>query len=86
MSLSMGERRRLRAIERSLGSSDSPLASLYSIFNRLGRADTIPADDRIGARARHVPRRKKARDPFWTVSRWLGYPAAAPKGSASDRG
>jgi hypothetical protein len=85
MRLSMGERRRLRGIERSLADPDSPLASLYSIFNRLGRSDIIPADERIGTRARHIRRRKKARDPFWAVSRWLGYPAAAPRGSASDR-
>ena len=86
MSLSMGERRRLRAIERSLGGSDSPLASLYSIFNRLGGADAMPAGERTGTRPRPVPRRERAGDSFWTVSHWLGYPAAAPGGSVPDRG
>ena len=86
MSLSIGERRRLRGIERSLADSDSPLASLYSIFNRLGWADAMPAGERTRTRVPRVPRRKKAGDPFWAVNRWLGYPAAAPRGSAPDRG
>ncbi len=74
MSLSMGERRRLRRIERSLAGSDSRLASLYSIFNRLSRADAMPAVEQLRTRVRHVPRREKAVDPAWAVSHWLGYP------------
>jgi hypothetical protein len=73
MSLSIGERRRLRGIERSLADSDF-------------WADAMPAGERTRTRVPRVPRRKKAGDPFWAVNRWLGYPAAAPRGSAPDRG
>ena len=82
MSLSMGERRRLRKIERSLAGSDSRLASLYSIFNRLSRADAMPAVERLRTRVRHVPRREKAVDPAWAVSHWLGYPVTGPGSGA----
>ena len=47
MSLSLGERRRLRKIERSLAGSDSRLTSLYTIFNRLARVDAMPARERV---------------------------------------
>jgi hypothetical protein len=82
MSLSMGERRRLRKIERSLAGSDSRLASLYSIFNRLSRADAMPAGERLRTRVRHVPWGEKAVDPAWAVSHWLGYPVTGPGSSA----
>ena len=78
MSLSIGERRRLRTIERSLAGSDSRLASLYSIFNRLARGDAMPVVERLRTRVRHIPWRKKAVDPAWAAGHWLGYPVAGP--------
>jgi hypothetical protein len=78
MSLSLGERRRLRRIERSLDGSDSRLTSLYSIFNRLARADAMPARERVGIRARRVPRQMRAGDPSGVLASWLGYPVPSP--------
>jgi len=82
MSLSLGERRRLRRIERSLAGSDSRLTSLYSIFNRLARVDAMPARERVTIRARHVPRQItrqiKGGDPYGVLGSWLGYPAPGP--------
>jgi hypothetical protein len=78
VSLSLGERRRLRKIERSLAGSDSRLTSLYSVFNRLARVDAMPARERVRLRARHVPRQMKAGDPSGLIGSWLGYPAPSP--------
>jgi hypothetical protein len=78
MSLSLGERRRLRKIERSLAGSDSRLTSLYTIFNRLARVDAMPARERVRIRARHVPRQIGAGDPYGMLGSWLGYPAPGP--------
>lgn len=77
MSLSLGERRRLRKIERSLAGTDSRLTSLYSIFNRLARADAMPARERVRLRAR-VPRQTGAGDPYGMLGGWLGYPVPGP--------
>ena len=87
MRLSMGERRKLRTIERSLADSDSRLASLYTIFNRLARGDAMPADERRRTRVRHTPRRKKAGDLARAAGHWLGSPwrAFGYRASASDR-
>jgi len=49
MSLRLGERRRLRRIERSLACSDSRLNSLYSIFTRLTWSEAMPASERLRA-------------------------------------
>jgi hypothetical protein len=78
MSLSLGDRRRLRRIERSLAGSDSRLTSLYSIFNRLARVDAMPARERVRIRARHVPRHMGAGDPYGMLGSWLGYPVPGP--------
>jgi DUF3040 family protein len=78
MSLSLGERRRLRRIERSLASSDSRLASLYSIFNRVAWVDAMPARERVRTRVWHTPRREKAGYPAWSVGHWMGYPVPGP--------
>jgi hypothetical protein len=78
MSLSLGERRRLRKIERSLAGSDSRLTSLYSIFNRLARVDAMPARERVRLRERRVPRQIGAGDPYGMLGGWLGYPAPGP--------
>jgi hypothetical protein len=87
MSLSMGERRRLRTIERSLASSDSRLMSLYSIFNRLARGDAMPVIERRGSRVRHIPWLNKAGDPARAAGRWLGnrWRPFGRRASASDR-
>lgn len=61
MSLPLGERRRLRRIERSLARSDSRLSSLYSIFTRLTRVDAMPAGERLKSRVRHIPRLPRRR-------------------------
>jgi hypothetical protein len=56
MSLPLGERRRLRRInrslrriERSLERSDSRLVPLFSIFNRLTWLEAMPASEQLSA-------------------------------------
>ena len=61
MILPVGERRRLRRMERSLASSDSRLVPLFSIFNRLTRLEAMPASERLSAwEVRRKVRRKRA--------------------------
>jgi hypothetical protein len=87
MSLSMGERRRLRTIERSLAGSDARLVSLYTIFNRLARGEAMPVIERRRTRVRYIPRRKQARDLARAAGRWLGNPwrVFGYRASAPDR-
>lgn len=49
MSLPIGERRKLRQIERGIASSDPRLAALYSMFARLSRFEAMPRLERIRA-------------------------------------
>lgn len=78
MSLSLGERRRLRKIERSLDCPDSRLTALYSIFNRLARVDAMPARERIRLLERRVPRQVNSADQNGVIASWLGYPVPGP--------
>jgi hypothetical protein len=61
MILPVGERRRLRRMERSLASSDPRLVPLFSIFNRLTWLEAMPDSERLGAwEVRRKVRRRRA--------------------------
>jgi hypothetical protein len=47
MSLPIGERRKLRRIERGIASADPRLAALYSMFGKLSRPDAMPRLERV---------------------------------------
>lgn len=51
MSLPVGERRKLRAIERAAARADPSLAARFSIFNELSRQEDMPRTERLRARA-----------------------------------
>jgi len=50
MSLPVGERRKLRAIERATASADPGLAARFSMFNELSRQEDMPRGERVTAR------------------------------------
>ena len=56
MSLPLGERRKLRAIERAAAHANPGLAARFSIFNQLSRQEDMPRTERLKAR---TIRRKK---------------------------
>jgi hypothetical protein len=56
MSLPVGERRKLRAIERATAGADPGLATRFSMFNQLSQEEDMPRTERVRARA---IRRKK---------------------------
>jgi hypothetical protein len=58
MSLPVGERRKLRAIERATASADPGLAARFSMFNELSRQEDMPPGERV--RAREIRRKKWA--------------------------
>jgi hypothetical protein len=64
MSLPVGERRRLRRMERSLARSDSHLVSLYSIFTRLTRFEAMPIGELLKPRAVRRNARRMHYGPF----------------------
>jgi hypothetical protein len=74
-------------IEQSLAGSDSRLASLYTIFNRLAQGDAMPAIERRRTWVRHIPWRKKVRAPARAAGHWLGnrWRAFGYRASAPDR-
>jgi len=47
MSLPVGERRKLRRIERAAVTSDPGLAARFSIFNQLSRQEDMPRTERL---------------------------------------
>jgi hypothetical protein len=49
MSLPVGERRKLRAIERATASADPGLAARFSMFNELSRREDMPRVERVKA-------------------------------------
>jgi hypothetical protein len=49
MSLPIGERRKLRRIERGIASADPRLAGLYSMFAKLSRLEAMPRAERVRA-------------------------------------
>ena len=52
MSLPIGERRKLRRMERSLARTDPRLDAFYSMFTRLSGLEAVPRVERIGAMER----------------------------------
>lgn len=58
MSLPVGERWKLRVIERAEASADPSLAARFRIFNRLSRCEYMPRTERL--RARTIRRKKRA--------------------------
>jgi len=49
MSLPVGERRKLRRIERDAARADPGLAARFTIFNRLSRFEDMPRTERLKA-------------------------------------
>jgi len=69
MSLPLGERRKLRRIERGIASTDPRLSALYTMFGRLSRPDAMPRAERVRAGAiRRSARVKRRRAPLWTAN------------------
>jgi hypothetical protein len=58
MSLPVGERRKLRAIERATAGADPGLAIRFSMFNKLSHQEDMPRTERV--RAREIRRKKWA--------------------------
>jgi hypothetical protein len=58
MSLPVGERRKLRAIERATATADPGLAARFSMFNKLSRLEDMPRGERV--KAREIRRKKWA--------------------------
>jgi len=58
MTLPAGERRKLRALERSAASADPGLAARFAMFNQLTRHDEMPRAEQL--KARRVRRKKWA--------------------------
>jgi hypothetical protein len=56
MSLPVGERRKLRTIERAVASADPRLAARFSIFNQLSRNEDMPRTELV--KAREIRRQK----------------------------
>lgn len=51
MSLPVGERRKLRTIERALASADPSLAVRFSMFSQLSQQEEMPRTESVKARA-----------------------------------
>jgi hypothetical protein len=51
MSLPVGERWKLRKIERAMASAEPGLYARFSIFNQLNRQEDMPCTERVTARA-----------------------------------
>jgi hypothetical protein len=58
VSLPVGERLKLRAIERAEARADPSLAARFSLFSRLTRQEGMPHTERLKARA--IRRKKRA--------------------------
>ena len=50
MSLPVGERWKLRKMERAVASAEPGLAARFSMFNQLSRQDDMPRTERVKAR------------------------------------
>ncbi len=59
MGLPIGERRKLRRIERGLVRADPRLEALYTMFTRLGTRESMPRLERV--RTWRIPRAARAR-------------------------
>jgi hypothetical protein len=58
MSLPVGERRKLRAMERATASADQGLAARFSMFSKLSEQEDMPRGERL--KAREIRRKKRA--------------------------
>jgi hypothetical protein len=58
VSLPVGERLKLRAIERAEASADPSLAARFSLFSQLSLYEGVPRTERLKARA--IRRKKRA--------------------------
>jgi hypothetical protein len=68
MSLPIGERRKLRRIERGISGADPRLAALYSMFGRLSRPEAMPRMERVRARTIRRAARVRRRTALWTLN------------------
>jgi hypothetical protein len=68
MSLPIGERRKLRRIERGIATNDPRLAGLYTMFARLSRLEAMPRLERVRARSIRRAARVKRKTALWTFN------------------
>ena len=68
MSLPIGERRKLRRIERGLAGTDPRLTGLYSMFDRLSGREAMPRRERVRAMGIRRAGRVKRRTALWTFN------------------
>lgn len=68
MSLPIGERRKLRRIERDVASTDPHLAALYTMFARLSRLEAMPRFERVRHGVIRRSARVKRRAAQWTAN------------------
>lgn len=68
MSLPIGERRKLRRIERGLASTDPRLTALYSMFGRLSSPDAMPRIERVRAGGIRRAVRVRRKTALWTFN------------------
>jgi hypothetical protein len=74
MGLRIGERRKLRRMERALVRTDPRLEALYSMFTRLGTRESMPPPERVrtwkfgrAARARRTAPMSAPTDDRWYI-------------------
>ena len=74
MGLPIGERRKLRRMERALVRTDPRLEALYSMFTKLGTRESVPRMERVrtwrfprGARARRATPMSASTDDRWSI-------------------
>jgi hypothetical protein len=74
MGLPIGERRKLRRMERALVRTDPRLEALYSMFTRLGTRESMPRLERVrtwrfprAARARRAAPMSASTDDRWYI-------------------
>lgn len=68
MSLPIGERRKLRGIERGIASADPRLAALYSMFGKLSRPEAMPRLERVRAGTIRRAGRVRRKTALWTFN------------------
>lgn len=68
MTLPLGERRKLRGIERGIASADPRLAALYTMFGKLSRPEAMPRLERLHARSIRRAARVRRKTALWTFN------------------
>jgi hypothetical protein len=68
MSLPIGERRKLRRIERGLASTDPRLNALYSMFAKLSSLEAMPRRERVRAGGIRRSARVRRKTALWTFN------------------